>query len=755
MIRLLLLACCLSVALATMSNTIVVKNAAELKAAATNVKPGDVVLLQNGEWSDISLIFTCAGTKEKPIVFKAQTAGKVIITGQSKLKLGGSYIVVDGLLFARGYAGKDPVIDFRSDKDHVANNCRVTNCAVDDFNNPKRMDENYWLQLYGKNNRVDHCSFRNKKNMGVLAVVVLDDARSQENFHSIDHNYFGKRLPLASNSGEIIRIGVSQTCQFNSNTKVTDNFFEHCDGETEIISVKSASNIVSGNVFKECQGGVVLRHGDNNTVVNNIFLGNNKEGTGGVRVINKGQWVVNNFFYECRGVDFRSPLSIMNGVPNSPAFRYVAVTDAVIANNTFYNCAPASLCEGSDTERSVSPSHVYMSNNIFYNERDKLIYNNYDDISGIHFAGNKISRQVNQELANGFETASLTTQKADNIPVPIAATPAQLPDSLQKAALKRLGYKLSVSPGFGKLDLLKSVQANAYNNCGAKWFERTASATATGPVPVVKCGNATELAAQLAVKTKGLNLIELTGSEYVFTTPLNITGNVVLSCTQDIPVAFSSTSSLPFVLQIKGGTTFTLSSGRFNLAGVKAKAFITTDTSGSSDHNEFVMSNVRINGYNGVFFTAAKSSVSDKVAISNCFFTNNDGTLFDFANEKDAKGYYNVEKLSFQNNTISVHEGEILAMLRGGNDESTMGPDLLFAGNTIIDCRADDPLITLYGTQRSRFENNRFIRANEARTIVRFQDAVRAQHTMLRNRFEQSGSIETNKYVISDVGSKK
>jgi poly(beta-D-mannuronate) lyase len=30
---------------------------------------------------------------------------------------------------------------------------------------------------------------------------------------------------------------------------------------------------VKGNVFKECQGSVVLRHGDNNIVMNNYFLG--------------------------------------------------------------------------------------------------------------------------------------------------------------------------------------------------------------------------------------------------------------------------------------------------------------------------------------------------------------------------------------------------------------------------------------------------------------------------------------------------
>src|SRR5204863_8943371 len=220
------------------------------------------------EWKNVTIALNCTGTKEKPVIFKAQTPGKVILSGNSMLKLGGDFIVVDGLYFLNGYAGDNAVVDFSVNKNELANSCRVTNCVINDFNNPKRMDENNWVLFYGKNNRLDHCSFINKKNMGVLLAVVLDDDRSRENFHSIDHNYFGVRIPLASNGGEIIRVGVSQHCQFNSNTQIVDNYFEHCDGETEIISIKSGSNVVRGNLFKECQGGVVLRHGNNNTVEN-------------------------------------------------------------------------------------------------------------------------------------------------------------------------------------------------------------------------------------------------------------------------------------------------------------------------------------------------------------------------------------------------------------------------------------------------------------------------------------------------------
>ncbi|MCC7378402.1 MAG: polysaccharide lyase 6 family protein, partial [Chitinophagaceae bacterium] len=343
-----LLLCCISV----QAKKITVTNAEELRAANEDAKPGDTILLKNGEWQNLDMILSCQGNAKQPIVFKAETNGRVMITGKSSLRLGGSYIIVEGLFFTNGFASTGSVWEFRKRK-IVANNCRITNCTIKSFNNTNRKKENYWVAFYGKNNRIDHCTFINKTNLGVLVAVILDDDRSRQNSHSIDSNYFGKRIPLGSNGGEIIRVGVSQHCTFYSNTVISNNLFEHCDGETEIVSIKSCGNVVRNNVFKECQGSVVLRHGNNNTVEGNIFWGNGKRGSGGVRVINEGNWVVNNYFYNCVGKGFKSPLAIMNGVFNSPPHRYLAVRDAVIANNTFYNCSPISLGEGADTERTV------------------------------------------------------------------------------------------------------------------------------------------------------------------------------------------------------------------------------------------------------------------------------------------------------------------------------------------------------------------------------------------------------------------
>jgi poly(beta-D-mannuronate) lyase len=56
------------------------KNSDELNAAAKRALPGDIIILQNGEWKNAVIKLSCNGTNEKPITFKAQTPGKVLIT---------------------------------------------------------------------------------------------------------------------------------------------------------------------------------------------------------------------------------------------------------------------------------------------------------------------------------------------------------------------------------------------------------------------------------------------------------------------------------------------------------------------------------------------------------------------------------------------------------------------------------------------------------------------------------------------------
>jgi poly(beta-D-mannuronate) lyase len=751
MLRFTLILSAIIIAASSYAATIPVTNEAELIKANKEAKPGDIIVMQNGEWKDIIISLNCKGTALNPITVKAQTLGKVIITGKSKLRLGGEYIIVDGLYFTNGHAGNDAILKFRIDANQVSNHCRITNTAIHNFNNPKRLDENYWVALYGKNNQIDHCSFTDKKNMGVLMAVILDDERSRENFHSINNNYFGFRTPLASNTGEILRVGVSEHCEFNSNTQIVDNFFEHCDGETEIISIKSGSNLIRNNLFKECQGAVVLRHGNYNTVENNIFLGNGKKGTGGVRIINKGQWVVNNLFYKCRGVDFRSPLSVMNGVPNSPANRYVAVTDAVIANNSFFECTPFSLCEGSDAERSLAPSNVEFINNIFYNSTDSIIYKAFDDITKIKFSGNLVSNTIKQKLESGFILADLSTQKIGQvfIPTSIKNLFVKNSDSLNAESMKRLLTELPYKTGFSDADLLVSIENNAYVQCGAVWFDPKTLASNKKQINV-NCRNAEELFQQISNNKDAILKVTLTGKNYHFSKPVFITTDLILSSGRKSKIKFSSDSKDDlFLLLVSAGSSLTIDNLKLDLAGIKSQHFITTDTSGSSNHSNIYITKSNFCNNPGNFFQAARTSVADSIIIDKNSFENNNGSLFSFMQETDKKGYYNVENLSITNNNINKQKGQILGMLRTGNDESTMGPSVIFANNNIRDCQTtnSDALIFLYGTQRSAIEKNNFSNCNTGKTLIKYEDIVRAAHLLSKNSIDQSGSIQENQYV--------
>lgn len=736
----------------TFAKTIKVSNQTQLTEANKSAEPGDIIVLQNGTWKDCDLQLTCSGTAIKPIVVKAEIAGKVIITGKSNLRIGGNYIIVSGLEFVNGYAAEGDVWQFRAGKT-VANNCRVTNCVIRDFSNPKRLDENYWVAFYGKHNRVDYCTFGDKKNIGVLMAVILDDDRSRQNSHNIDSNLFAGRTPLASNGGEIIRVGVSQHCTFYSNTVIKDNVFAYCDGEAEIISIKSCGNIIRNNVFQECQGSLSLRHGNNNTVEGNIFLGNGKEGTGGVRIINEGNWVINNLFYECRGVNFRSPLAIMNGVFNSPAFRYLPVRDAVVANNTFINCTSFSLCEGSDTERTVSPKNVYFFNNVFLNKKDTALYEVFDNIDSIHFYNNIADKALKQLLIKGFTKQALSIEELKSAPLAITTKSNPQLDSIKQMAAKRLVYGLPKTAGFTRWAAFNAAQKDAYKGKGYK-AEFLGKWTAYPPIDTtITCIDAAAIEAAMKVNKQRISIV-LTGTNYHFTSPIETSSMFYLYGNHKQTITFSSAGQIPAIFIIKAGSFILIDSLKIDGKGVQANNLFLTDTTGNCNHYTFSIYDCEFNNFNTSngckhLFNASKYVVADNINFRNCTFNNNTCNIFTLNNETDNKGYYNVETMFVRYCQFTNNNGSILSLYRGGNDESTMGPKLTFDFNEIINCNNNDELIKLTGVQQSYFTNNSFTNSNKGKTIISYTDKVRALHEQSNNQLNNSGSIEANKFVVT------
>ena len=158
--------------------------------AVEKARAGDVIKLANGTWDNFEILFQGKGKKDNPIRLTAETKGEVILSGQSNLRMAGEYLEVSGLVFKNGHTPTSEVIAFRNGKD-LANNSRITEVVVDNYNNPERYETDFWVMMYGKNNRFDHNHLVGKRNKGVTMAVRMNTEDSQENYHQIDHNYFG------------------------------------------------------------------------------------------------------------------------------------------------------------------------------------------------------------------------------------------------------------------------------------------------------------------------------------------------------------------------------------------------------------------------------------------------------------------------------------------------------------------------------------------------------------------------------------
>lgn len=319
-----------AVAFGQSSNIKLVKTAQELNAAFANASPGNVITMQDGVWNDIDILVKGNGTKEKPITLKAQTPGKVIISGKSSLRLSGRYLVVDGLFFKDGYSTTGSLIRFINGKE-PAYYSRVTNIAVVKFNRPKEDGSENWVQLRGTHNRVDHSFFCEKISAGKL--ITVSRTTDSADYHQIDYNYFKDIPVLGKNGAEVVGVGWSGTSMSDSQTIIEHNLLENCNGEGELLGLKSGRNIIRYNTIVRSKGSISLRHGNNNLVEGNFIFGDKVVHTGGIRVMGEGHTIKNNYIQGLRGSS-RPAIGLIEGIENSPLHGYLQLKNITVDGNT-------------------------------------------------------------------------------------------------------------------------------------------------------------------------------------------------------------------------------------------------------------------------------------------------------------------------------------------------------------------------------------------------------------------------------------
>lgn len=344
-----------------------VSSAAELQALGT-LAAGTTVVWRDGAYADAVAEIKGAGTAENPVVLRAETPGGVRFTGSSRLTVAGGHVVVSGFWW------KDPapvsgkaVVTFS--KGSMC--CTLRDCAITgDHTREDAATDTKWVSLYGSENTVEGCTFRDKRNIGCLLVVWLEEGVTPR--HRIAGNSFSRPATLAGGDGkalngqETIRIGTSEYSMQQAACTVEENYFYHCHGEqAEIVSNKSCGNLYRRNLFVESRGTLTMRHGNGCTVTGNYFFGNGMEGTGGVRLIGEDHTVEYNYFEGLAGTGYRTAICLVRGQRSPALSGYFQVKNAQVRGNTLIDCKYAFNVNyaGSGSDQTMPVIGTVIANN--------------------------------------------------------------------------------------------------------------------------------------------------------------------------------------------------------------------------------------------------------------------------------------------------------------------------------------------------------------------------------------------------------
>jgi poly(beta-D-mannuronate) lyase len=333
--------------------------------------------------------------------------------------------------------------------------------------------DNKWVSVYGTYNTVINCLLKDKFNRGATLTVWLDGIT--EAHHTICYNYFLNRQngPDVDNGLESIRIGDSKTSFTPAHCVVAFNRFEKCDGEIEIISNKSCHNSYLHNTFVNNDGGLTLRHGNDCLVDGNFFDGAEKEKSYGVRFIGEGHVAVNNYFYHLNGSPnnpFRSPVTIVNGLVNTPINGYFQVRRAVIADNIFVNNILPNIRVGAFSKRAgmtVQPDTILIEHNFMLDEngQSQEVYEELTKSLHLTIKNNQMLGQKLSNKINGFELLSYKGFKRDGFDWIKDGKGKFVASSESKAAITQ---NIGVGANWVEPTIIKEIKKRKYTILSAK-----------------------------------------------------------------------------------------------------------------------------------------------------------------------------------------------------------------------------------------------------------------------------------------------
>jgi hypothetical protein len=365
---------------------------AELEALSTRVRAGDQVVLTDGTWRDADIRFSAQGETSRPIILRPQTPGGVVFAGSSSLRLWGTNLIAYGLEFRDGQVDRDNfvVLQLGGGAERPCDGCIVDRVVIDNYNPaPARYDDlnSFYLILQGHNITVANSRFLHKNNVGTVVHAEQPQASgcaragARGGACSQRLTFTGNVLSDVSvgvrrHSGvakiKLMEIGSGHTAARPAYTLIENNLFQHADGGTNTVVIKTSDVIVRDNRFVDNLGVLNLRSSNRTLVDGNLFDGSNRPGMGGVLVQGGSHWIVGNRFK-----NLSAPLNLYHYPVSMSAGAYEDLADEqkdyarakriVVADNVFENVVHPPIAMGvyplPQRGRTMSPADIFVVGN--------------------------------------------------------------------------------------------------------------------------------------------------------------------------------------------------------------------------------------------------------------------------------------------------------------------------------------------------------------------------------------------------------
>ena len=249
-----------------------------------------------------------------------------------------------------------------------SNNVRVTHNTFD--RGGAGEDSSKWLYIGGAashHNRIDHNTFQNKTDPGNY--LALDGSRPRS------RSTTGSTTIRSWLSVRVLRMA-RRPCAWDefvlllsAYTTFEYNLFEACDGDPEWLSIKVSDVTVRYNTARASQGSLTLRHGNRNNVYGNVILGENKVGTGGIRMYGVDHEVFSNYIANTAGTSYESALSVDGGdaVPGGSPSAHHRVDNASVVYNTLVDNATGIVV---GEHYKYAPTNLRLENNLLADSGD-------------------------------------------------------------------------------------------------------------------------------------------------------------------------------------------------------------------------------------------------------------------------------------------------------------------------------------------------------------------------------------------------